>query len=150
MTEATIIFEIIFSLTSIFWIKSINYYYQVHFYENQTILFSVKTLVLHSYHITSHEFIILWFFITYSFLFIQSIIQFNSNSKEVFCVPIFLNYLIERGKLVEKLAPVSDTLWLCKSEPHTNPEPWDRDIWYNNDDDKATENPNSKCEPFLS
>lgn len=47
---------------------------------------------------------------------------------------------------MEKLPPVSDTLWLCKSVHYTDPETWDGDIWYNNDDDKTTEDPDSKCE----
>lgn len=52
-----------------------------------------------------------------------------------------------RDKLMEKLAPVSATLWLCKSVHCTYPEPWDRGIWYNNGDDETTENADSKCEP---
>lgn len=52
-----------------------------------------------------------------------------------------------REKLMEKLAPVSATLWLCKSVHCTYPEPWDRGIWYNNGDDETTENADSKCEP---
>lgn len=47
---------------------------------------------------------------------------------------------------MQKLAPVSDTLRLCKSLHRTDHETWDRDIWYNNDDDKTIENPDSKCE----
>lgn len=68
---------------------------------------------------------------------------------EVEQVKTLLAAMEHREKLVERLAPVSDTLCLCKSVHDTNHEPWDGDIWYNNDDDKATENPDSKCESFL-
>lgn len=47
---------------------------------------------------------------------------------------------------MQKLAPLSGTLWLCKSVHCKDHEPWDRDIWYNNDDDKTTENPDYKYE----
>lgn len=51
-----------------------------------------------------------------------------------------------REKLVEKLPPVSDTVWLCMSVHYTDPETWDGGIWYNNDDAKTLENPDAKCE----
>lgn len=51
-----------------------------------------------------------------------------------------------REKLLLKKQPAVSDRWLCNSVHYTDPEAWDRYIWYDSGDDETSENSDSKSD----